>query len=492
MSTTANPAATQALLSLCEDYKRWPGELTPDAVRQLLAEGADVNGRNAQGATPLHLAVRAPYTKSYPRPNLDVVRVLLEAGADPNARDEHARTALLSAFPSDDDADYKPRALELITLLRAAGATVPSDVKDARSAAFRINADATLYKELLDAGASVDARGNGGATPLHSAAGYGYPSVTELLLARGAEVNAIDHLGRTPLGIALRELPKPWVKANNRTAGFKATIALLERAGGQARVRYAPNEQDPFAPLPIDSAALRAAVPAKDFHFEHEVDSAQEFTTGLRSYGEPDRALGLLAALRDVVGVPPRHLRLTGPLELGTPFFHHGDLEVDGHLSIGKPFAVTGNLTVHGVLADQDNESKVSVLGDVRCHSLYTDGEINIRGDIHARDVVYAYYNDHTLAAATIHARVVIEDDHGIMATVQAEHHFDMDTYSQGYGEGVGERLKALFIDEVFEPRPPHVPDEDDDEDEREPDRIDDKKLFNRLYEGLPVFRERP
>ena len=481
-------SATQALLSLCEDKRRWKVELTPEAVLKLLSEGADVHARGQYGSTPLHSAVLAPYAKSDPPPSLDVVRVLLDAGADPNARDDHAQTPLLRAVPLNEDPAYEPHALALIALLRAKGAVVPSDVKDGRSGAFCLTGTA-IARELLDAGAPLDARNDGGGTPLHRAASRGYAPIAELLLARGADVNALDNLGRTPLGIALRELPKPWVKANNRTAGFKALIALLERAGAKPRVPYAPSE-NPFAPLPVDSAALRAAVPKDRFPFEHEVDSAQEFVTGLHSYGEPDRALDLLTALRDVLDVPPRHLRLKGPLRLDQPFFHHGDLEVDGNLDIGKAFAVTGNLTVHGVLRDQDNDSKVNVLGDVRCHALYTDGEINIRGDLHARDVVYAYYNDHTLAAATLHARVVIEDDHGVMAQVRAEHHFDMDTYSQGYGEGVGDRLKALFVDEVFEPQEAYEPAED--EDEREPARIDKSELFGRLREGLPVFREKP
>jgi hypothetical protein len=470
--------ATQALLSLCEDKRRWKAELSVAAVRELLAQGAEVNGRNASGSTPLLLAVHAPYAKSDPHPSIDVVRALLEAGADPNARDEQTRTPLVRAVPINEDAAYEPHALELIAVLRAAGATVPSDVKDSRSGAFFLSG-AALYKELLDAGAPVDARDNGGGTPLHSAASYGYAPIIELLLARGAEVNAIDRLGRTPLGIALRERDKPWVKFHNRTEGFKATIALLERAGGQPHVPYARSETDPFAPIPVDGAALRAAVPKSQHPFEHEAVSAQEFVTGIQGHGAPERALALLTALGDVLGEPPRPLRLAGPLELEQPFFHHGHLEVDGHLTIRRAFGVTGNLTVHGVLKDQDNASKVNVLGDVRCHALYTDGEINIQGDLHARDVVYTYYNDHTLAARTIHARVVIEDDHGVMASVQAEHHFDLDTY--GYGEDVPERLKALFVDEVFEAAA-----------EEEPARLDRSELFGRLREGLPVFREQP
>lgn len=472
--------ATQTLLALCEDRRRWKSELTADAVRELLARGADVHARGRYGSMPLHSAVLAPYSKGDPLPSLDVVRVLLDAGADPNARDEHAQTPLLRAIPSNEDAAYEPHALELVAVLRAAGATVPADVKGSRSGAFRLVGTA-LSRELLDAGAPVNARDDGEATPLHHVASSGHAPIAELLLARGAEVNALDGLGRTPLGVALREREKPWVKANNRTAGFNALITLLERAGGQPRVRYPRSETDAFAPFPIDSAALRAAVPKNHFPFEHEVDSAQELATGLHSYGEPERPLALLAALRDVLDVPPRHLRLTGPLKLEQPFFHHGDLEVDGHLGINDAFAVTGNLTVHGVLEDNGNDSRVNVLGDVRCHALYTDGEINIRGTLHARDVVLTYYNDHTLAAGNIQARVVIEDDHGIMSTVQAEHHFDLDTYRQGYGEGVPERLKALFVDEVFKP-----------EEEDEPARLDKGELFYCLREGLPVFREKP
>lgn len=472
--------ATQALLSLCEDRRRWKAELTADAVRKLVAEGADVKARGNHGSTALHFAVLAPNSKSDPRPDVEVVRALLEAGADPNARDAHARTPLLRAVPLNQDDPYEAHALELIHLLRAAGARVPDDVTDSNAGAFCDGGSPRIYKEVLDAGARVDVRGYGGATPLHRAAGYGYAPMAELLLARGADVNALDGLGRTPLGIALRERMKPWVKANNRTAGFNALVSLLERAGAKPHVTYARNEADPFAPFPIDSAALLAASPKGQFPFEHEVDSAQEFVTGIHAYGEPKRALALVAALRDTVGVPPRHLRLAGPLELRQPFFHHGDLEVDGHLTLRKPFAVTGNLIVHGILRDSDNDSKVHVLGDVRCHSLYTDGEINIRGNLHARDVVYTYYNDHTLAADTIHARVVIEDDHGVDATVQAEHHFDLDTYNQGYGEGVGERIQALFIDEVLQPE------------EEEPTKLDRGELFDRLEKGLPVFRERP
>ncbi|NMO15571.1 ankryin [Pyxidicoccus fallax] len=490
MSTTPNPEATRALLSLCENRARWPSELAPDAVRKLLAEGADVHGRGRYGSTPLHFAVLAPDSESDPRPNLDVVRVLLEAGADPNARDDHAQTPLLRAVPSNSDERYEAHALELIHLLRAAGARVPDDVRGRNAGAFRMGGTPRIYTELLDAGARIDVRDDEGGTPLHQTVDFWDAPLAELLLARGADVNALDGLGRTPLGLALRTRQErvDWGMESIHDPGLSdlnAVIDVLERAGGKPRVPYAWNEADPFGPFPVDSAALRAAVPEDGFPFEHDVESAQEFITGLRSDGTPSRPLALLAALRDTLGTPPRHLRLKGPLTLNGPFFHHGDLEVDGHLDIRRPFAVTGNLIVHGVLDDNGNDSPVHVLGDVRCHALFSSGDFNVKGDIHARDIVMGYYNDHSLSADTIHARVVISVDHDIMADVKAEHEFGDRIRPRDGEDSVAKRLRALFVPEVFREEAPGNEDEDE-------ALYDEHDLFDRLRKGLPVFRERP
>ncbi|QSQ23171.1 ankyrin repeat domain-containing protein [Pyxidicoccus parkwayensis] len=473
MSTSTNPDATQALLSLCQDRQRWRAELSAAAVSELLSRGADVNGRGDYGSTPLHFAVLPPYQKDHPLPSVDVVRTLLDAGADPNARDDHTKTPLLRALPSyRDDAAQEQRALEIIHLLREAGAKVPPDVKDARAAAFDIGSP-RLYQELLDAGAPIDVRDDKDATPLHQAAQSGSVPIAEMLLARGAEVNALDGLGRTPLRAALRGRVDHKGRPHSRTPEYDALIALLERAGGQPHVPYSWSE-DPFAPFPFDTAALRAAVPKSWLSFNLDVDSAQELATVLESSGDPDQALAVLATLRDVLDVPPRHVRLQGPLTLERPFFHHGDLEVEGHLAIHKAFAVTGSLIVHGVLEDQMNDSLVNILGDVRCHALNTDGDFSVRGDIHARDVVLGHHNDCLLLATAIHARVVIEDDHAVSGEVHAEQHFDINTYTlRDGGDEVPKRLRALFVDEVME----------------EDGLVCNSDLFDRLRKGLPVFR---
>jgi ankyrin repeat protein len=56
------------------------------------------------------------------------------------------------------------------------------------------------------------------AGPLHNAAFNGNRAVVELLIARGADVNATDYTGRTPLRCAARK-------------GHQDIIVLLEQFG---------------------------------------------------------------------------------------------------------------------------------------------------------------------------------------------------------------------------------------------------------------------
>jgi uncharacterized protein len=60
-----------------------------------------------------------------------------------------------------------------------------------------------LTTNLLDAGASVDARDRFGARPLSHAARFGHLAMVELLLARGAPINARNLAGATALFVAV-------------------------------------------------------------------------------------------------------------------------------------------------------------------------------------------------------------------------------------------------------------------------------------------------
>jgi hypothetical protein len=54
-------------------------------------------------------------------------------------------------------------------------------------------------REVLDAGRPVNDRSISGATLLHREVAYGHADALKLLIERGADVNAKDDRGRTPL-----------------------------------------------------------------------------------------------------------------------------------------------------------------------------------------------------------------------------------------------------------------------------------------------------
>lgn len=60
-------------------------------------------------------------------------------------------------------------------------------------------------RRLVEAGAEVDARSEHGGTALHAAALGGHSEIAQLLLARGADVNAENHQGMTPFFAALSD-----------------------------------------------------------------------------------------------------------------------------------------------------------------------------------------------------------------------------------------------------------------------------------------------
>jgi|GEM_PF-984695 len=95
-----------------------------------------------------------------------------------------------------------------------------------------------------------------------------------------------------------------------------------------------------------------------------------------------------------------------------------GDLHVQGDLEVGAPLVVVGNLTVDGRIRDQGPESKLVVVGEVRCRSLYTTGWITILGGLSVEHAVFAEYNDDSLEViGPMTAGLIVSDDHLVSAT---------------------------------------------------------------------------
>ena len=132
-------------------------------VQALLAAGAPVDARVADGATPLHWATRFGAD--------DCVPLLLAAGADVHARDEDGRTPLFSASPVV--------AAQLI----AAGADAL-----ARNRFGEVPLHRNRQAAFLVAG--VDVRDEAGLTPLHHAALAGNDAAVQWLLEHGADPQA--------------------------------------------------------------------------------------------------------------------------------------------------------------------------------------------------------------------------------------------------------------------------------------------------------------
>ncbi|MEU9761398.1 hypothetical protein AB0D98_16945 [Streptomyces sp. NPDC047987] len=382
-------------------------------------------------------------------------------------------------------------SLEVLRFLVGHGARLDMPRHPARGDPFAHHSSTaqSVYAFLLDHGAPVDVIDIHGSTPLHDAVLRARPRPVDLLPARGADTRAVGHLGRTPPGTALR---LPGFGTAQRNARKEITT-MLENAGAPAHVGHPVTEG---GPLPIDMAAVRRVAEATRARLSEacraagipddsawlaervrpEYESYQAFVAELRHDCDPDHVPFLPKLCAEALGDDARTNRsLIGDQEVGEPFFHHGDLIVKGHLDVMAPFVVTGSLTVDGCMEDCGPDSVVAVDGDVTARAVHTDGEMYVGGDIEAR-VVYGCSNDNTLQARTIRARLVIEDEHCTVAEVEAETHFDLDDFQQGYGDGVQERLRELLVDEVFS-------------NEEDEEMLDRTLLFARLREGEKVFR---
>jgi ankyrin repeat protein len=237
-------AAARRLLELGADVEAstWLGD-TPlhvaaasgslDGAQLLLEAGADLTARNNQGCQPLHEAARAG--------KLAMVKFLVAAGADPDAL-------------SDGGCTPRELALAIFRPVFASGWTNPSRevYEQHRQIAKYLEQyldKEQLTKDLLEAVKLDDAQAcalildeiggpsnwtppkyalawwKNGDTLLHWAAMYGHREVAPLLIAAGAEVNAVrDHDGATPMHVA--------AGADNL-----AVMQLLIEAGADVNIR---------------------------------------------------------------------------------------------------------------------------------------------------------------------------------------------------------------------------------------------------------------
>jgi ankyrin repeat protein len=182
------------------------------AVRTLLAQHADVDAPQADGATALHWAVF--------KADKEMVDILIRAGANAKAANREGATPLSLASTNGDAA--------VIASLLSAGANpnevLPFGKTPLMMAARTGNVEA--IKALLDRGADVNAKETlRGTTPLMWAADEGHAPAIQLLIQRGADIKARSNPAERGRGPALG-------KSNDPRRAVAAQGAA--RAAGQA------------------------------------------------------------------------------------------------------------------------------------------------------------------------------------------------------------------------------------------------------------------
>ena len=245
-----------------------------DVARYLIEHGANVNRFDWWGRTPLYLAVdyvTLPHGGRPDQPSLDetlpidIVRLLLDKGADPNP--QLKMTAPLRATGNDRGLD--PMLAPGVTpLIRAAKAFDVDSMKALldHGADISLTTSRNMTATLAASGmgsTDADTRGyfttsdvqeraiaalelmfqhggpvNGKAgqfaqVPLHGAAFWGWNTVVEYLLKKGAEINLADSRGYTAVDYAMGRAGGN-SRGGQRIDVHKDTADLLMSKGGVA------------------------------------------------------------------------------------------------------------------------------------------------------------------------------------------------------------------------------------------------------------------
>ncbi len=276
-------------------------------VRALLEAGATVDIREGDGMTPLMRAASNGHN--------DIIALLVKHGADPRATAEDGRNAMMlassegflktvrylarlgvavdaktSGGQTARDIALSRRQDEIANflaqeqLLKAIAAGAPSDSGINGFTALHyatLGGETADLRKTLAAGVPVDARSDLGVTPLMLAATADFRrEAAAVLVKKGADVQAVNNDGHTPLMIAA-------------LMGAYDTVHLLLDKGA--------------APDAADRDGHTAAILARDNGYPHLAEKLFEATTAYRERKEAEniRAATVLGQ-RISVGAPLR------------------------------------------------------------------------------------------------------------------------------------------------------------------------------------------
>ena len=192
-------------------------------VRQLLEQDPRlIDARDPLGNTALILSVNAGYD--------EIAEMLIAAGVSPDFYEAASigRTELVARFLNSDASlldSFSPEGFTALALAAHFGKIETLEFLISREAdlnavskhemhvtplhAALFGRRAVAAKRLIEAGADVTPKRGGtgwpraGWTALHYCANFGFAELVQALIERGADINALDDEGKTPLRVAL-------------------------------------------------------------------------------------------------------------------------------------------------------------------------------------------------------------------------------------------------------------------------------------------------
>ena len=184
------------------------------ALQKCVEQQLDLNSKNKEGNTSLHLASQYDL--------IDMAEMLVDGGADLNSRNYVYDTPLHIAINHGNN--------RIVKELLEAGAEVEARNNRARTplhqAAICGNQEAVLL--LLEHFADVQARMEKDMLPLHLASWYGQNQIVDLLIERGADMNAVNSDGNTALHFAAFN---GQVKVIKQLINYHADTAIPNHSG---------------------------------------------------------------------------------------------------------------------------------------------------------------------------------------------------------------------------------------------------------------------
>ena len=207
-----------------------------DLVRLLLEAGVNPNaqlnmhrpsrgGNNGRFADELLNTGTTPLLRAAIGADVEAARLLLEHGALVDLPSVHGITPLMAAAGHSSGrgfgdqqlnaAQAQARAIELIDMFLAAGADINAKITDDSSRTASVGRQPNAVTERK------------GQTALYGAVKNGWANVVEHLLAKGANPNISDALGRTPVDAALGRI------AGRNTVVSEEIAATLRAARGE-------------------------------------------------------------------------------------------------------------------------------------------------------------------------------------------------------------------------------------------------------------------